>query len=56
MYKKSFWRKEFEMIAREYGVSPDHVFAISNGAFMMNETDREIKEALRKKGILISIL
>ena len=55
LYKKSFWKEEYEKIAQEFRVTPDHVFAIAKGAFMMDETDRKIKDVLRKRGILSSI-
>lgn len=54
LYKKSFWRKEYEQIAREKEVTPDHVFGICKGGPLMDETDREIKELLRRKGVLTS--
>lgn len=54
MYKKSFWREEYEQIAREKVVTPDHVFGICKGGPLMDETDREIKELLRRKGVLTS--
>ncbi|MBQ8484845.1 MAG: hypothetical protein IJ534_01720 [Bacteroidaceae bacterium] len=55
-YKNSFWRKEFEQIAQQMGVTPDHVYAIARGVYLMDDKDREIKDVLRKKGILYSIL
>lgn len=56
LYKKSFWREEYEQIAREKGVTPDYVYAIAKGAFLKDDLDHEIKEALRKRGILTSIM
>ena len=55
LYKRSFWCEEYERIAVEYEVTPDHVFAIAKGGPMMNDTDREIKDALRRAGILTSL-
>jgi len=55
LYKKSFWKTEYEQIAHEKGVTPDHVYAIAKGCFLMDETDREIKELLRRKGVLTSV-
>lgn len=56
LYKKSFWREEYEKIAHDFRVTPDHVYAIAKGAYMMNETDRRIKDVLRKRGILSSVI
>lgn len=56
LYKKSYWRKEYERIAREKDVSPDYVYAIAQGAYLKDETDRAIKEALRKAGVFSSIM
>ena len=55
-YKRSFWRKEYEEIALRLGVAPDHVYAIARGVYLMDDKDREIKDVLRKRGILYSIL
>lgn len=55
-YKRSFWRKEYEEIALRLGVAPDHVYAIARGAYLMDDKDLVIKDILRQKGILYSIL
>lgn len=55
LYKRSFWREEYKRIAVEYEVTPDHVFAIAKGGPMMNDTDREIKDALRRAGVFSSL-
>ena len=55
-YKDAYWREEYERIARDCGVTPDHVFKIACGGPVVLDTDRLVKDELRRCGVLHSLL
>ena len=55
-YKDAYWRKEYERIARECGVSPDHVYRVAKGGAVSYDADRRVREELKRCGVMYSVI